>query len=643
MALLDNIQSPADVRALTLAQLPALADELRREILTTISDIGGHLSSNLGSVELTTALHYALNTPHDRIVWDVGHQTYAHKILTGRRTGFARIRKFGGLSGFPQRSESDYDTFGTAHASTSISAAFGMAVAAARTHTNRRVVAVIGDGALSGGMAFEALNNAGTHRDINLLVILNDNEMSISPAVGAVTNYLNRILASRFYRDIHESGQAVLANLPPMQRLARRAHEHMKGMVLPGTLFEEFGFNYVGPIDGHDTGALVGALETMSQARGPQFLHIVTVKGKGFARAERDPVLYHGVGNFKPQEGIAPMKVEAANTKPTYTEVFGKWLTCVARVDERIVGITPAMREGSGLVGFAREFPSRYFDVGIAEQHAVTFAAGLACDGMKPVVAIYSTFLQRAYDQLIHDIAIQNLPVVFAIDRGGFVGADGATHHGVFDLSYLRCVPNLTVMTPSNEDELWQMLNTAQAIASPVAVRYPRGQGAGVAVDEASCATIAIGRARLVRAGKRLALLCFGAPLAAGEAVAEALDATCVDMRFVKPLDTELLVQLARTHSHWVTIEENVVAGGAGSAVSEWVNANRLDNPPRILQIGAPDQFIEHGTPGEQRQIAGLDEDGIRRQVEAFIRGDAAGAKARTKTQVTKRKAKQLP
>ena len=616
MGILDGIASPADVRALPAADLPALADELRDEILATVSQIGGHLSSNLGSIELTVALHYVLNTPRDRIVWDVGHQTYAHKILTGRRALFPTIRKYRGISGFPQRAESEYDTFGTAHASTSLSAAFGMAVAARTKGEQRKVVAVIGDGALSGGMAFEALNNAGAHQDANILIILNDNEMSISPAVGAITNYLSRILASRFYSSMQRGGRKMLARMPTMQRFARRAHEHIKGMALPGTIFEEFGFNYVGPVDGHNVGTLVGILPTMLAASGPQFLHIVTVKGKGFEKAEADPVLYHGVGNFSPQQGIVPMKVEKNGGRKTYTQVFGDWIVARARADSRLLGVTPAMREGSGLVAFAAEFPDRYFDVGIAEQHAVTFAAGLACEKMKPVVAIYSTFLQRAYDQLIHDIAIQNLPVVFAIDRGGLVGADGATHHGAFDLSYLRCIPNLTVMTPSDEDELWKMLNTAYALDAPAAVRYPRGQGTGAAVA-ANEATVEVGRCRIARRGKDLALLVFGAPLAAAKVLAEEWDATCVDMRFVKPLDEAAVVEIARGHGRVVTVEENVVSGGGGSAVAELLAARGVG--VAMLHIGLPDRFVEHGAPAELLAECGLDVDGIRRQVEDWI------------------------
>ena len=627
MSLLDGIAAPADLRRLQPAQLPQLADEVRSEILHTISAVGGHLSSNLGAVELAVALHYVYDTPTDCIVWDVGHQSYAHKILTGRRGRLATIRKQGGISGFPQRSESDYDDFGTAHASTSISAAFGMAVAARQRDENRRVVAVIGDGALSGGMAFEALNNAGVEQDTDLLVILNDNEMSISPAVGAVTNYLGRILASGFYNRMQESGRRILSSLPVMQRFARRAHEHIKGMMLPGTMFEEFGFNYVGPIDGHDVGALVKTLRVLRQMSGPRFLHLVTVKGKGFEKAENDPVLYHGVSAFEPAEGIAPMKVEktGAGKKPAYTDVFGEWLVYTAARDERLVGITPAMREGSGLVRFAAEYPARYYDVGIAEQHAVTFAAGLACGGMKPVVAIYSTFLQRAYDQLIHDVAIQNLPVLFAIDRAGFVGADGATHHGVFDLSYLRAIPNLTIMTPADETSCWQLLNTAYAQDMPCAVRYPRGTGSQGVLPPPTADTLPFAKGEIVRQGSgRVALLVFGAPLAAARVAAEALDAAVADMRFVKPLDSELIDTLANNYELLVTIEENVVAGGAGSAVSEYLHSS--GRYPHLLQLGAPDNFIDHATPQEQLATCGLDAEGIQRQVSVALARLPAGA-----------------
>ena len=550
-----------------------------------------------------------LTRPKDFLVWDVGHQSYAHKILTGRGDALPTIRKKGGLSGFPSRAESEYDAFGTAHASTSVSAALGMAVASKQCGENRKAVAVIGDGALSGGMAFEALNNAGDIKDTDFLVILNDNEMSISPAVGALNNYLGRILASGFYNRMQRGGRRMLSGLPAMQRFARRAHEHLKGMVLPGTLFEEFGLNYVGPIDGHDLSALVPTLKGLRQAQGPQFLHVVTVKGKGFEKAEKDPVLYHGVSKFELKHGIAPTKVEKqTNGKPAYSRIFGDWLCATAKRDERLIGITPAMREGSGMVRFSQEFSSRYFDVGIAEQHALTFAAGLAVGGAKPVVAIYSTFLQRAYDQLIHDIAIQNLPVVFAIDRAGLVGADGATHHGVFDLSYMRCVPNLTVMAPADADDTWKMLNTAFALGKPAAVRYPRGQAHGVDVIR-DTATLPVGRGRLRRQGKKTAFLSFGSVLSAVETVAEHFNATVADMRFVKPLDEALIFRLADEHDYLITAEENVIAGGGGSAVSELLDAQNIHKP--ILHLGLPDRFVEHGTPAELLAECGLNAEGI--------------------------------
>ncbi|MGI9305703.1 MAG: 1-deoxy-D-xylulose-5-phosphate synthase [Gammaproteobacteria bacterium] len=606
--LLREIQSPADVRALSAAQLPQLADELRAFVLETVSRVGGHLSSNLGVVELTVALHYAYQTPFDLLVWDVGHQTYCHKVLTGRAARLETIRQSGGLSGFPRREESEYDSFGTAHSSTSISAALGMAAAAKRRGESRRVAAIIGDGALSGGMAFEALNNAGDMKDTDLLVILNDNDMSISPPVGAINNYLGRILASRFYGRMQRGGRRMLSGMPAMQRFARRAHEHLKGMVLPGTLFEEFGFNYVGPIDGHDIPVLISALSGLRQASGPQFLHIATVKGRGFAKAEKDPVLYHGVGAFKPEDGIAPMKVEPQKKKTTYTQVFGEWLCAAAARDEKLIAITPAMREGSGLAEFSRRFPARYFDAGIAEQHALTFAAGLACGGMKPVVAIYSTFLQRAYDQLIHDIALQNLPVVFAIDRAGLVGADGATHHGAFDLSFLRCVPNMTVMAPADENETWQMLNTALTMKTPVAVRYPRGAGPG-AIVEKNESVMPLGKGETVLRGKRLAIMAFGAMLRPALLAGETLNATVANMRFIKPLDEELILRLAAAHDFLATAEENAIMGGAGSAVSECLRRRGINKP--LLQIGLPDKFIHHGAPEELLSACGLDAPGI--------------------------------
>jgi 1-deoxy-D-xylulose-5-phosphate synthase len=607
-SLLNSINAPADLRQLERSQLAALAGELRQYLLDSVSATGGHLSSNLGTVELTIALHYVFDTPEDRIVWDVGHQTYAHKILTGRREGMSRLRQYGGMSGFPRRVESEYDTFGTAHSSTSISAALGMAVAARNLGLERHSIAVIGDGAMSAGMAFEALNNTGVTENIRLLVVLNDNDMSISPAVGGLNRYLARLMSGGFYAAAKSAGKQVLKNFPPVFELAKKLEEHAKGMVVPATLFEEFGFNYIGPIDGHDLDSLIPTLQNLQALEGPQFLHVVTRKGQGYKLAEADPVLYHGPGKFDPRVGIA----RAAPSKPTYTQVFGDWLVDAAAADPRVVGITPAMREGSGLVRFEQEFPNRYFDVGIAEQHAVTFAAGLACEGMKPVVAIYSTFLQRAYDQLIHDVALQNLPVVFALDRGGLVGADGATHHGAFDLSYLRCIPNIVVMTPSDENECRQMLATALECGQPVAVRYPRGSGPGVAVQREP-QLLPLGKGEMRRAAKtrkgRIALLAFGSMLTPALAVAEEFDASVANMRFVKPLDHALVLHLARTHEALVTLEENAVEGGAGSAVLEALAVARLQLP--VLQIGLPPRFVDHGDPALLLKECGLDVAGI--------------------------------
>ncbi len=607
------------MRALAPRQLPQVADELRAEILRVVSEVGGHLSSNLGSVELAVALHYVFQTPRDILVWDVGHQTYAHKMLTGRRELLPGIRQKGGISGFPVREESEYDSFGTAHASTSVSAAMGMAVAFQTNGEKRGAVAIIGDGAMSGGMAFEALNNAGARGDLDLLVVLNDNEMSISPAVGALNNYLGRVLASGFYNRIQSGGSKMLAAVPAVQRFARRAHEHLKGMVLPGTLFEEFGFNYIGPIDGHDLSALVPTLRALRKMKGPRLLHVATVKGKGFEKAEADPVLYHGVSPFKPQEGIAPAKPPAARAPvkvekngggkaPSYSQIFGEWLCAAAARNPQVVAITPAMREGSGLVEFSRRFPERYFDTGIAEQHSLTFAAGLACAGKKPVVAIYSTFLQRAYDQLIHDIAVQNLPVVFAIDRAGIVGADGATHHGAFDLSYLRCIPNLTVMAPADEADMWRMLNTALSLQTPAAVRYPRGAGTGAKMPGEE-ETVAVGRGMLLREGKDVAILSFGAMREPSLRAAKTLNAAAADMRFVKPLDEELIMRLAKEYPALATVEENVTAGGAGSAVAEFLHRNGMQN--RVIQLGLPDVFIPHGKANELLADCALTEKGI--------------------------------
>ena len=602
-SLLESINSPKALRLLERKQLPQLAEELRAFLVESVSKTGGHLSSNLGTVELTIALHYVYNTPDDKLVWDVGHQTYAHKILTGRRERMNTLRMSGGLSGFPKRSESEYDVFGTGHSSTSISAALGMAVAARLAGTEQRAVAIIGDGAMTGGMAFEALNNAGA-LDANLLVVLNDNDMSISSPVGALNNYLAKLLSGRFYSAMRKGSEKVLRSMPPVLEFTRRAEEHVKGMVTPGTMFEEFGFNYIGPIDGHDLDVLVTTLDNIRHLEGPQFLHVVTRKGKGYPHAEDDSILYHGVSKFDPQYGI----ISKPASKPTYTQIFGNWLCDMAEQDDKLIGITPAMCEGSGMVEFAEKFPQRYYDVGIAEQHALTFAAGIACCGYKPVVAIYSTFLQRAYDQLIHDIAIQNLPVLLAIDRSGLVGADGASHAGSFDLSFLRCVPNMTVMAPSDENECRQMLYTAYQMNTPTAVRYPRGTGPGVrAVDEMQA--LPVGRGEVRRIGKKIAILAFGSMVAPSLAAAELLDATVVNMRFVKPLDNDLVLQMAHEHSLLVTVEENTIQGGAGSAVGECLAQHGVIVP--LLQLGLPDRFIEQGDPAKLLADCGLDADGI--------------------------------
>jgi 1-deoxy-D-xylulose-5-phosphate synthase len=611
--LLQTINDPASLRKLDRKQLGELATELRAFVLESVSKTGGHLASNLGSVELTIALHWVFNTPEDRIVWDVGHQTYPHKILTGRREAMARLRMLGGISGFPRRSESAYDTFGTAHSSTSISAALGMAVAAKRKGEKRHVIAVIGDGAMSAGMAFEAMNNAGIADGVSLLVILNDNDMSISPAVGGMNRYLARLVSGRFYAAARRAAEKVLSGVPPLWELARKVEEHAKGMVVPSTLFEEFGFNYIGPIDGHDLDSLIPTLKNIKALPGPQFLHIVTTKGQGYKLAEADPVLYHGVSKFEPAAGIAGGK---SGGKPTFTQVFGDWLCDMAERDPRLIGITPAMREGSGLVKFAEQFPDRYFDVGIAEQHAVTFAAGLACEGLKPVVAIYSTFLQRAYDQFIHDVQIQNLPVLFALDRAGLVGADGQTHHGAFDLAYLRCVPNITVMAPADENECRQMLYTGFLLDTPAAVRYPRGSGPGVPVEKEMRA-LPIGKGEVRREGRRVAILAFGTLLKPALEAGEELDATVVNMRFVKPLDDELVAQLARSHALLVTVEDNVVMGGAGSAVGESLAAQGIG--AALLHLGLPDRFIDHGDQNQLLAVAGLNKDGILASIRARL------------------------
>jgi len=603
--LLARASDPEALRALPESDLPQLACELREYLIKTVSRTGGHLSAGLGTVELTIALHYIFNTPDDRLVWDVGHQTYPHKILTGRRDRMGTLRQKEGLAGFPRREESVYDTFGVGHASTSISAALGMAVAAAREGTDRQVVAVIGDGALSGGMAYEALNNAG-NMDANLLVILNDNDMSISPNVGAMSNYLARILSGKVYTSMREGSRTVLSTLPPVWELAKRAEEHMKGMVMPSTLFEELGFSYYGPIDGHDLHTLISTLRNVRKLKGPRFLHVVTRKGKGYEPAEGDPCVYHGVTPFDSATG----KMEKKSAGQTYTQVFGNWLCQAAENAPLLMAITPAMREGSGLVEYSKRYPDRYFDVGIAEPHALTFAAGLACEGFRPVVAIYSTFLQRAYDQVIHDICLQNLPVLFAVDRGGLVGADGPTHHGAFDLSFLRCLPNITLMTPADGDEMRAMLDLALTLQGPAAVRYPR---AAALPRKTPMAKIATGKADLCRRGRDIAILVFGPLLDTALDVGEKLDATVVNMRFVKPLDTTLLEEIARSHELLVTVEENATAGGAGSAVNEALIAMCLS--PAHLNLGIPDRFIEHGDREEQLTDCGLDAESLYRAI----------------------------
>jgi len=619
-SLLQSINSPADMRRLSRSELKQLAIELRDFLLQSVSQTGGHLSSNLGTVELTVALHHVFNTPHDRLVWDVGHQTYPHKILTGRRDRMPSLRQIGGISGFPRRDESAYDTFGTAHSSTSISAALGMAIAARMKGESRKSVAIIGDGAMTAGMAFEALNNAGMPHacgQADMLVILNDNDMSISPPVGALNRYLARLMSGKFYTAAREGAKTVLKNAPPLFELARRLEEHAKGMVVPGTIFEEFGFNYVGPIDGHDLDSLIPTLENLRDKPGAQFLHVVTKKGYGYKLAEADPVNYHGPGKFDPAVGL---QKPAVAPKTTFTQVFGAWLCDMADKDKRLVGITPAMREGSGMVEFEKRFPSRYHDVGIAEQHAVTFAAGLACEGLKPVVAIYSTFLQRAYDQLIHDVAIQNLPVVFALDRAGLVGADGATHAGAYDIAYLRCIPNMSVLTPSDENECRQLLYTAFLQDHPVSVRYPRGAGVGAEI-KAEMTAVPFGKGEIRRecargagqGGKRIAILAFGTLLHPALQAAERLDATVANMRFVKPLDVALVTELARSHDAIVTVEEGCTMGGAGSAVLEALSEAGITTP--VLTLGLPDEFVEHGDPVKLLAMCGLDGAGIEQSI----------------------------
>ena len=608
--MLEKINAPADLRELGIEALPALCDELRQFLLTSVSTGGGHFSSNLGTVELTVALHYVFNTPQDRLVWDVGHQAYPHKILTGRRERMDSIRQQGGLAGFPKRCESEYDTFGVGHSSTSISAALGMALAAQHKGEDYQAIAVIGDGAMTAGMAYEALNHAGD-LDANLLVVLNDNEMSISPNVGALRKYLTRLLSGRMYSTMREGGKKVLSSSRSLSKLAKLTEEHMKGMVLPGTLFEEMGFKYFGPIDGHDVQEMVHVLRNLQKIKGPRLLHVLTQKGKGYEPAEEDPCAYHGVSPFNLATGlVASNKVST----PTYTQVFGQWLCDMAAQDPRLVGVTPAMCEGSGLVAFAEQFPERYFDVGIAEQHAVTLAAGLACEGLKPVVAIYSTFLQRAYDQLLHDVAVQNLPVVFAIDRAGLVGADGPTHSGNYDLSYLRCIPNMVVMAPANEDECRQMLYTAFCLDVPTAVRYPRGKGVGM-MPQTSMTAIPLGKALRLRSGEGIAILLFGSLLDTARAAAESLNATLINMRFVKPLDEAMVRELAQTHRLLVTLEDNAVMGGAGSAVNECLHAAGLN--VAVLNLGLPDSYIDHAQREEQLAACGLDAPSIVQRIRA--------------------------
>lgn len=646
-ALLETIQSPLDLRDLNRRQLKTLADELREFLLHSVASTGGHLSSNLGTVELSVAIHHVYQTPYDRLVWDVGHQSYPHKILTGRRETMAGLRQIDGISGFPRRCESEYDAFGTAHSSTSISAALGMALGSKQKGEHqgpnrRRHIAVIGDGAMSAGMAYEAMNNAGIHKDIDLLVILNDNEMSISPPVGAMSNYLARLLTGRFYSAARELGKQVLGVVPPVLEIARRLEGGAKSLISPSTLFEEFGFNYFGPIDGHDLDALIPALENLRELKGPQFLHVITRKGRGYDRAEEDPIAYHGPGKFNPAEGLQ----SAGVSKPSYSQVFGQWLCDAAAADERLVAVTPAMREGSGMVEFSKKFPDRYHDVAIAEQHAVTFAAGLACEGLRPVVAIYSTFLQRGYDQLIHDVALQNLPVLFAVDRAGLVGADGATHAGAYDYSFLRCIPNMVVMAPKDEPECRAMLSTGLSLDGPSAVRYPRGAGMGIEAGQL-LEVLPVGKAEVLQqagqaqAGQpRIAFLAFGSMVGPCLKAAEQFKATVVNMRFIKPLDTELLFALAQDHDLLVTVEEHVVMGGAGSACAEALAQQGCAHTP-ILHLGLPDRFIDHGDHAKLLSMQGLDAQGIAKSVATRLaqlphsRGDKSRANAASLTLVS--------
>ncbi|BBL59525.1 1-deoxy-D-xylulose-5-phosphate synthase [Methylomonas koyamae] len=610
--LLNTIAGPTDIRALKKEQLPQLADEVRSYLTHTVSISGGHFAAGLGTVELTVALHYVFDTPVDQLVWDVGHQAYPHKILTGRKDRMTTIRTLGGVSAFPSREESEYDAFGVGHSSTSISAALGMAIASQLRGEDKKMVAIIGDGSITGGMAFEAMNHAGDV-NANLLVILNDNEMSISPPVGAMNNYLTKILSSKFYSSVKKESKKALSSMPSVWELARKAEEHVKGMIVPGTLFEELGFNYFGPIDGHDLEMLVSTLENLKDLTGPVFLHVVTKKGKGYAPAEKDPLAYHGVPAFDPTKDFLPKA--APSPHPTYTEVFGRWLCDMAAQDERLLGITPAMREGSGLVEFSQKFPKRYFDVAIAEQHAVTLAAGQACQGAKPVVAIYSTFLQRGYDQLIHDVALQNLDVLFALDRAGLVGPDGPTHAGAFDYSYMRCIPNMLVMAPADENECRQMLTTGFKHNGPASVRYPRGKGPGAAIDPA-LTELEIGKGEIRHQGGRIAILAWGSMVAPASEAGKQLGATVANMRFVKPIDEDLILQLAKTHDVFVTVEENVLAGGVGSAVLQFLQQQKILMP--VLNIGLPDRFVEQGSREELLSLVALDAKGIMQQIEAF-------------------------
>ena len=623
--LLDTINSPADLRKLPESELIPLATELREFLLHSVSQSGGHFAASLGAMELTIALHYIFNTPEDRLVWDVGHQAYVHKILTGRKDRLHTIRKWQGLAPFPKREECEYDTFGVGHSSTSISAALGMAIAARHSGSNRKCVAIIGDGGLTAGMAFEALNHAGA-LGCNLLVILNDNNMSISPNVGALSNRFAQILSGKIYTTMKKGSKKVLSRMPNVWELARRAEEHVKGLIMPGTLFEEFGFNYIGPIDGHDLPTLISTIRNINELGGPQFLHIITKKGKGYAPAEEDPVKYHGVTPFDPAKGIVSSG-KSGTKKPTYSEVFGNWVCDMAAKDDRLVAITPAMREGSGLVRFEKEFPERYFDVAIAEQHSVTVAAGMACDGLKPVVAIYSTFLQRAYDQLIHDVVIQKLPVLFAIDRAGVVGADGPTHNGSYDISFMRCLPDIVVMAPADENECRQMLYTGFLLDQPVSVRYPRGNGPGVEIRQEMTA-IPVGKAEIRRQGRDMAILAFGVMLGPALEAGEELDATVVNMRFVKPIDMEMILEMAGKHNLLVTIEENVVAGGAGSAVNEVLAAHEITSG--IINYGLPDRLIQHGTREDMLADAGLTKAGLLKFIRQHLALTGHASKAKS-------------